>query len=61
MTNGGPGQATRTAIFYIADTGLRNRQMGSAAAASWILTVVLMLVSVLLFAAFRERGEGKAR
>ena len=61
MTNGGPGQATRTAIFYIADTGLRNRQMGSAAAASWILTVVLMLVSVVLFAAFRERGEGKAR
>ncbi|MFL6134916.1 MAG: carbohydrate ABC transporter permease [Nocardioidaceae bacterium] len=61
MTNGGPGQSTRTAIFYIAETGLQNFQMGSAAAASWILTLALMLVSVVLFAAFRERGEGKAR
>jgi multiple sugar transport system permease protein len=61
MTNGGPGQSTRTAIFYIAETGLQNFQMGSAAAASWILTLALMLVSVVLFAAFRERGEGKAK
>ena len=61
MTNGGPGQSTRTAIFYIAETGLQNFQMGAAAAASWILTLALMLVSVVLFAAFRERGEGKAR
>jgi len=61
MTNGGPGQSTRTAIFYIAETGLQNFQMGSAAAASWILTLALMLVSVVLFAAFRERGEGKSR
>jgi multiple sugar transport system permease protein len=60
MTNGGPGQSTRTAIFYIAETGLQNFQMGSAAAASWILTLALMLVSIVLFAAFRERGEGKS-
>jgi multiple sugar transport system permease protein len=61
MTNGGPGQSTRTAIFYIAETGLQNFQMGSAAAASWILTLALMLVSVVVFAAFRERGAGRAR
>nr|MBA2464315.1 sugar ABC transporter permease [Nocardioidaceae bacterium] len=58
MTNGQPGQETRTAIFYIAETGLQNFQMGSAAAASWILTLALMLTSVLVFAMFRDRDEG---
>ena len=61
MTNGAPGQSTRTAIFYIAETGLQNFQMGSAAAASWILTLALMLVSLVLFTMFRERGEGGNR
>ena len=58
MTNGQPGQETRTAIFYIAETGLQNFQMGSAAAASWVLTLVLMLTSVVIFWLFRER-DGK--
>ena len=56
MTRGGPGQETRTAIYYIVDTGLSQRQMGDAAAASWILTLVLMLTSALVFAVTRERG-----
>ena len=43
MTNGAPARETRTAIFYIAETGLQDFQMGEAAAASWILTVALML------------------
>jgi multiple sugar transport system permease protein len=59
MTNGGPAQSTRTAIFYIADTGLRQFQMGQAAAASWILTLCLMLASLLVFWLFRDR-EGAA-
>ena len=60
MTNGQPGQETRTAIFYIAETGLQNFQMGSAAAASWILTLALMLTSVVVFWLFRERDGSKA-
>src|SRR4051794_28607462 len=55
MTNGAPGQSTRTAIFYIVDTGLKNFQMGEAAAASWVLTLVLMVMSVVVFGIFRER------
>src|SRR3954447_7536025 len=55
MTNGAPGQSTRTAIFYITDTGLKNFQMGEAAAASWVLTLVLMVMSVVVFGIFRER------
>jgi len=58
MTNGAPGTETRTAIFYIAETGLQQFQMGRAAAASWVLTLFLMLLSVLIFALFREREKG---
>jgi multiple sugar transport system permease protein len=60
MTKGAPGQETRTAIYYIAETGLQNKQMGSAAAASWLLTLALMLLSVIIFAVFRERGGARA-
>jgi multiple sugar transport system permease protein len=60
MTNGGPAQETRTAIFYIAETGLQNFQMGEAAAASWILTVALMVLSVVVFGVFRLRGSLEA-
>jgi len=56
MTNGAPAQETRTAIFYIAETGLQNFQMGQAAAASWILTLSLILLSGLVFGFFRARG-----
>jgi len=55
MTRGAPGTETRTAIYFIADTGLRNFQMGDAAAMSYVLTVVLMLLSVGVFWLFRER------
>ncbi|MGI8993963.1 MAG: carbohydrate ABC transporter permease [Nocardioidaceae bacterium] len=60
MTNGAPGQKTRTAIFQIAETGLQNFQMGSAAAASWILTVALMATSVIVFTLFRGREGERA-
>ena len=60
MTKGAPGQETRTAIYYIAETGLQNFQMGEAAAASWLLTLMLMLLSVLVFFVFRERGGARS-
>ncbi|MBC7560325.1 MAG: sugar ABC transporter permease [Dermatophilaceae bacterium] len=55
MTRGGPGTETRTAIYFIADTGLRSFQMGDAAAMSYVLTLVLMLLSVGVFMLFREK------
>ena len=55
MTRGAPGVETRTAIYFIADTGLRNFQMGDAAAMSYVLTLFLMLLSVAVFWLFRER------
>lgn len=55
ITKGGPGRETRTAIYQIAETGLRNFEMGSAAAMSYVLTFALMLLSVAVFWLFRER------
>ena len=58
MTNGAPGTETRTAIFEIANSGLREFSMGEAAAASWILTVLLIVASLGVFWLFREKEEG---
>ncbi|MET0302945.1 MAG: sugar ABC transporter permease [Microbacteriaceae bacterium] len=60
LTQGGPGRETRTAIYQIAETGLRNFQMGSAAAMSYILTLFLIGLSILVFWLFRER-KGSSR
>ncbi|MGA8978152.1 MAG: sugar ABC transporter permease, partial [Pedococcus sp.] len=55
MTRGGPGIETRTAIYFIADKGLRSYQMGDAAAMSYVLTLILVVLSVVVFRLFRER------
>jgi multiple sugar transport system permease protein len=55
MTQGQPGIQTRTAIYQIAETGLRNFSMGDAAAMSYVLTFLLMLLSVVVFGAFRDK------
>lgn len=57
ITQGAPGRETRTAIYQIAETGLRNFQMGDAAAMSYVLTLFLMVVSVIVFWLFREKKE----
>ena len=56
VTKGAPGTATRTVIGYIADEGLRSFRMGSAAAMSYILAIILLIVSVINFRLFRDRG-----
>jgi multiple sugar transport system permease protein len=61
MTRGQPGQETRTAIYHIAETGLQNFRMGEAAAASWILTLALMLTSLIVFGLLRDRDGGGRR
>lgn len=55
ITQGAPGRETRTAIYQIAETGLRNFQMGDAAAMSYVLTLFLMIASVIVFRVFREK------
>jgi multiple sugar transport system permease protein len=55
ITQGAPGNETRTAIMFIAQEGLRDYRMGSAAAMSYLLTVALLLVSMIVFRLFRTK------
>lgn len=57
VTQGAPGEETRTAIMYIAEEGLRGFRMGNAAAMSTVLALILAVVSVANFWLLRERGR----
>ena len=61
MTQGAPGRETRTAIYEIAETGLRNFRMGDAAAMSYVLTIALIFLSIVVFWLFRERREKREK
>ena len=56
VTNGGPGDSTRTVIMEMTQKGLRDFNMGSATAMSYVLAVVLAIVAVINFWATRERN-----
>jgi multiple sugar transport system permease protein len=57
VTQGAPAEETTTAIMYIAETGLRQFNMGAAAAMSYVLTLFLMLISIVTFVLFRRKEE----
>jgi multiple sugar transport system permease protein len=55
VTNGGPGDSTRTAIMVMTQEGLRAFKMGTASAMSYMLAIFLGVVSVIIFYLMRER------
>lgn len=55
LTQGGPGNTTRTAIMYIANEGLSQGQMGAASAMSYILFAFLAIISIINFRLQREK------
>ena len=57
ITEGAPGEETKPAIWYMADQGLRQFKMGSAAAMSYVLALCLAVISVANFAVFRYRED----
>jgi multiple sugar transport system permease protein len=57
ITQEQPGTATRTAIGFIADTGIAGFDIGASSAMSMILAVSLMAVSALVFLLFRKAGD----
>jgi multiple sugar transport system permease protein len=57
ITDGAPGEETRTAIMYITEEGLRNFRMGSAAAMSLILAAFLAVIGFVNFRFFGRGGE----
>src|SRR3954468_16339049 len=58
ITQGAPGNETRTAIMYIAQEGFYRFHLGAAAAMSYMLSLFLMALSVAIFWLFR-RGEDR--
>lgn len=55
ITRGGPGDSTRTAIMTITDLGLSQYRMGQASAMSYVLAVMLCLISLVNAWALKER------
>ena len=46
---GKPGDATVTLVYFIYENGFRNFKMGLASAASWILFLIVAVVTILYF------------
>lgn len=57
ITGGGPGNETRTAVMYLYDTAWRFFRFGYASAIAVALTVVMIVVTMILFRIFRSSTE----
>jgi multiple sugar transport system permease protein len=55
ITNGGPQNATLFLVLYIYRTAFQTRQMGYAAVLSWVLFLILMTLSFIVFKYFGSR------
>lgn len=54
MTNGGPNNASLFYVFYLYRTAFTESRMGYASALAWLLFLVIMLVTVLVFRSARS-------
>ena len=57
LTQGGPGDSTLTVVMFVYQQGFQFLQLGYAAAASYALTVLIVVVSLVQRFALRERGR----
>src|SRR5918997_2514860 len=57
ITQGAPGDSTRTLIVEIMERGLRQYQMGQASAMSYLLAVFLGIIALINFWLLREKEE----
>jgi multiple sugar transport system permease protein len=49
LTRGGPANASRTIVLQIYDTAFQYFRMGEAAVYSWILFIIIFIVTILQF------------
>jgi multiple sugar transport system permease protein len=49
LTQGGPGNATQTLVLFVYNEGWRFLHMGLAAAAGWVLFVIIMGITAIQF------------
>ncbi len=58
LTDGGPGDATRTAVQHLYETAFKNFfQFGAASAMAWVLFAIILVFSVLQFRLLRGHIE----
>ncbi len=57
LTAGGPLQSSETSVMYIYYYGFSYFKVGQAAAASWVVFIVILIVSILQLRAGRGRAE----
>lgn len=57
MTQGGPNNTSRSIVMFIYDAGFRRWDIGSAAAASQILFLLILLAAMAQFMVSRKKGE----
>jgi multiple sugar transport system permease protein len=57
ITGGGPGNASRTAVMFLYETAWKFFRFGYASAVSVVLAVIMIAVTVFLFALMRRRTE----
>ena len=55
ITQGGPGDSTRTAIIEITERGLSQYRMGEAAAMSYLLAIFLGIIALVNAYLLREK------
>jgi multiple sugar transport system permease protein len=57
MTQGGPANATTTAVYYIYDNAFQGLRFGYASAASVVLFAILLITTVVLMRVFRREAD----
>lgn len=57
MTKGGPGRSTDMVVFHIYKEAWHQLQIGRASAASYLMFVVIMLISLVQFRLMRRRAQ----
>ena len=57
MTNGGPGNESRTVLVYLYQTAWAFFRLGYASAMAVSLAAIMIVVTLIQFALLRNRGE----
>lgn len=57
MTQGGPNNSSRSIVMFIYDAGFRRWDIGSAAAASQILFLLILVAAMTQFMVARKKGD----
>lgn len=56
LTQGGPGMSTETMNYYTYRYGFKFFHMGYASALSWLLVIIVTVISIILVRTIRSRG-----